>query len=108
MSAYGLLFFAVLAEIVATSALKMSHGFSKLYPSIIVVGGYSVAFWLMAIALKTLPMGVFYAIWCGLGIVGIGLIGVFYFGEEFGIWHFLGISLIFSGIILLCLITKTH
>jgi len=108
MGAYGILIFAVIAEIIATSALKMSQGFTKLYPSLAVVGGYSVAFWLMAIALKTLPMGVFYALWCGLGIIGIALIGVFYFGESFGIWQFLGISLIVAGIVILCMVTEIH
>lgn len=108
MSAYGILFFAVIAEIIATSALKLSNGFSRLYPSLVVIAGYSTAFWLMSVALKTLPVGVLYALWCGLGILGIALIGVFYFKETFGIWHFLGTGLIIAGIAILSLVTEVR
>ena len=108
MTAYTLLFIAVIAEIIATSALKMSHGFTKLYPSLVVVGGYSIAFWLMGISLKTLPVSILYSLWAGLGILGIALIGVFYFKEAFGIWHFVGTFLIFAGIVILCMVTDAH
>lgn len=108
MNAYALLFFAVIAEVIATSALKMSHGFTRLYPSLIVVSGYSVAFWLMGISLKTLPVSILYSLWAGLGILGMALIGVFYFKESFTIWHFTGTSLIVIGIVILCMITDAH
>ena len=108
MGAYTILFFAVIAEIIATSALKMSHGFTRLYPSLVVVIGYSVAFWLMGISLKTLPVSILYSLWAGLGILGIALIGVFYFKEAFTIWHFLGTFLIVVGIIILCMVTDAH
>lgn len=108
MNSYALLFFAVIAEIIATSALKMSYGFTRLYPSLVVIGGYCSAFWLMGIALKTLPVSILYAIWCGLGILGIAFIGVFYFKETFGIWHILGTLFIIVGIAILCIMTDTH
>lgn len=108
MNGYILLFFAVIAEVIATSSLKLSQGFTKLVPSLVVAGGYSIAFWLMSIALKTLPVGVLYALWCGLGILGIALISIFYFQEPFGVWHFLGILFIILGIAILCLVTGIH
>lgn len=108
MTAYALLFFAVLAEIIATSALKMSQGFTKLYPTLIVIGGYTTAFWLMGIALKTLPVSILYSLWGGLGIMGIALIGIYYFHEEFTVWHFVGTSLIIAGIVILCMVTDIH
>src|ERR1043166_7984779 len=107
MNPYLLLFFAVIAEIIATSALKASDGLSKLIPSLIVFTGYSLAFWLMSISLKTLPVGIVYAIWSGLGIVGIAIIGVIYFKEAFSMWHFTGMSFILIGIIILNLVTNT-
>lgn len=106
MYAYILLLFAILTEIIATSCLKLSYGFTKLVPSVIVVSGYSISFWLMGLALKTLPVSVVYAVWSGLGIVGIALIGVIFFSEAFGIWHFMGTTLILIGVVVLCWITK--
>lgn len=103
---YLLLFVAILAEISGTSALKASYGMSRLVPSLIVIGSYSLSFWLMSLALKTLPVGVVYAIWCGLGIVGIAFIGVFYFKESFGIWHLLGTLFIAIGVFILSLVTS--
>lgn len=105
MNPYYLLFIAIIAEIIATSALKASYGLSKLYPSLIVVIGYTISFWLMSITLKTLPVGVVYAIWSGLGILGIAIIGSFYFREVFGLWHLLGTLLIIAGVIILSLVT---
>lgn len=106
MKPYTLMLLAILAEIIGTSALKASHGFTKLYPTIIVGVGYFFAFWLMSLALKHLPVGVVYAIWSGLGIVGITLIGVFYFKEVFGLWHLLGTLFILSGVVILSMITQ--
>lgn len=106
--AYVYLLIAILAEIMATSALKASEGFTKLFPSIIVAAGYSTAFYLMSLTLKTLPVGVVYAIWSGLGIVGIAMIGVFYYNESFTVWHALGIALILAGVFLLNMITGAH
>lgn len=108
MTTYIILFFAILAEILATSALKLSEGFSKLIPSIVVICGYCLAFWLMSITLKALPVGIVYAIWSGFGIIGIAIIGVLFFKEAFTLWHFLGISLIIAGVIILSLISKNH
>lgn len=106
--AYTLLLIAILAEIIATSALKASDGFTRLLPSIIVFIGYTTAFYLMSLTLKFLPVGIVYAIWSGLGIVGIALIGVFYYNESFTVWHALGIGLILLGVWILNLVTGAH
>lgn len=108
MTPYVLLFFAIIAEVIATSALKLSHGFTKLLPSIVVIIGYSLTFWLMSLALKELPVAVVYAIWCGIGIIGMAIIGVVYFNEVFGGWHFLGTSLIMAGVITLSVATNAQ
>src|SRR5262249_14942045 len=108
MSAYLLLLIAVVAEIIGTSALKASQGLSRLYPSLLVTVAYAIAFWTLALTLKSLPVSVVYAIWSGLGILGIALIGVLYYGETFGIWHGLGIALILAGVLLLSYITEAH
>ncbi|MBA3721084.1 MAG: multidrug efflux SMR transporter [Parachlamydiaceae bacterium] len=102
---YILLFLAIVSEVIGTFALKLSQGFTKLYPSITVVIAYVLSFWLMGLTLKILPVSVVYAVWSGLGIVGIVLIGVFLFNETFGIWHFFGITLILIGIVILNLVT---
>lgn len=73
MSAWLQLLLAIVAEVVATSALKASDGFTRLWPAIIVVLGYSVSFYCLSLVLKTIPVGITYAVWSGLGIVLITL-----------------------------------
>src|ERR1700722_14398726 len=90
MEPYVYLIMAIAGEVMGTSALKASYGMTKLWPALIVVLGYSLTFWALSIALKELPVGVVYAIWSGLGIVSIVLIGIFVFGEEFTSLHLLG------------------
>ena len=108
MKAYLLLFVAVITEIIGTSALKASYGLSKLYPSLLVACAYPLSFWTLSLALKTLPVSIVYAIWAGLGIFGIALIGVLYYGESFGLWHFCGMAFILAGVIILTSITIAH
>jgi multidrug transporter EmrE-like cation transporter len=108
MNPYVTLFIAIAFEILATTALKVSNGLSKLVPSGIVAIGYGVSFWLMSLTLKVLPISIVYAIWAGVGILGIACIGIFYFGEQFGLWHIIGTLLIVSGVYILSLVTKVH
>lgn len=105
---YFYLLAAILAEIAATSMLKLTDGFSKLIPSIGVAAGYAVAFYLLSLTLRSLPVGVVYAIWSGLGIVGIALIGIFFFKEDLHFWHWMGIGLILTGVLILNLVTPAH
>jgi small multidrug resistance pump len=100
------LILAVVAEVIATTALKSSAGFTRLAPSAVVVVGYGLAFYLLSLVLRTLPVGVAYAIWAGLGIVLVTLVGVVVFGERPDMPAVLGISLIVAGVVLLQVFSK--
>jgi small multidrug resistance pump len=107
IEAYIYLIIAIAGEVVGTSALKASYGMTKLWPALIVLVAYSSCFWSFSIALKELPVGVAYSIWCGLGILSIVIIGIYFFKEEFTLYHFLGTSLILSGVCILTLLTTS-
>ena len=94
------LILAIVAEVIATSALKASVGFTRPLPSLLVVGGYGVAFYLLSLVLRTLPVGITYAIWAGLGIVLVTLVGIVVFGEKPDLPAVFGISLIVAGVVL--------
>ena len=98
---YFYLTIAILSEVIATSALKASDGFSKLIPSLIVVIGFSVAFYCLSLVLKTIPIGVAYAIWSGLGIVLISIVGFVLFGQKLDWAAIVGIVLIVSGVVVM-------
>lgn len=102
---YLYLVIAIAGEVIGTSALKASDGMTRIWPALIVVAGYAIAFYSLSIALKTLPVGVVYAIWSGLGIVSIVIIGICFFDECFTFMHFLGTTLILLGVLLLMLFT---
>ena len=107
MKTFLLLFFAILAEVVATSALKASEGFTRLAPSILVVVGYGAAFTCLSLTLKTLPLGVAYAIWSGVGTALVALIGWLYYKQQLDGPAILGITLIIAGAAVLNLFSKT-
>lgn len=98
---------AIVSEVVATSALKASEGFSRLWPSAIVVVGYAAAFYFLALTLKTIPLGVAYAIWSGVGVALVALIAWVLFGQSLDLPGIVGISLIVAGVIVLNLFSKT-
>ncbi len=99
--AYLYLVVAIIAEVVATSALKASEEFSKLIPTIIMIGGYAIAFYCLSVVLKSIPVGITYALWSGIGIVLIALVGVFFFHQKLDIAAVIGISLIILGVIVI-------
>lgn len=101
MKTWIILFIAIVSEVVATSALKASDGFSKLGPSVIVVVGYALAFYFLSLSLKVMSVGIAYAIWAGLGIVLTAIIGWFLFGQKLDLAAFLGIGLILLGVIVI-------
>lgn len=101
MNAYAALALAITAEIIATSALKMSHGFSRLIPSIVVVVGYGATFFFLSLTLRSIPIGVAYAIWSGVGIAVITLIGWLFFKQSLDLAAVLGIGLIITGVLIL-------
>ncbi|NNF89953.1 MAG: multidrug efflux SMR transporter [Boseongicola sp.] len=98
---YFALFAAIIAETVGTSALQASQQFTRIGPSILVVISYSLAFYLLSIALKVMPAGVVYAIWSGLGIVLIALAGLVIFGQKLDLAAVLGLALIIAGVAVL-------
>lgn len=98
---------AIAAEVVATTALKASDGFTRMRPAGITVAGYGVAFYLLALALKTIPVGVAYAIWSGAGIVAIAAIGYFVFGQKLDAAALAGIGLILAGVLVLNVFSGT-
>jgi small multidrug resistance pump len=98
---------AIAAEIVATTALKASEGFSRLYPSIFTCIGYGIAFYCLALALRTIPVGVAYAIWSGAGIVAISIIGYVLFRQSLDFAAVTGIGLIVAGVIVLNVFSRS-
>lgn len=92
---------AILAEVAATTALKSSEGFTRLVPSTITVIGYAVAFYGLAVALRTIPTGVAYAIWSGIGIVLISLLAWIVHGQRLDASAMVGIALILAGVVVL-------
>lgn len=102
MHPYVLLAIAIVAEVIGTTALKMSDGFTKLWPSVVVVVGYLGSFTLLGIALgRGLSMSVGYAIWAGVGTALIALLGILLFKEVIAPWGFVGLGLIIAGVVLL-------
>ena len=100
-------FVAILSEVIATSALKFSDGFTKIVPSVIVVVGYGFSFYLISLILKELPIGTTYAIWSGVGIILTAIIGMIFWHEQMDWARGLGITLIIAGIVLINLFSKT-
>lgn len=98
---------AIVSEVIATSALKASEGFSRFWPSLLVVIGYGIAFYCLALTLKVIPMGVVYAIWSGIGIVLITLLGWFLFNQKLDLPALLGIGLIAAGVVVMNVFSKT-
>ena len=98
---YWYLTIAIIAEVLATSALKESEGFSRLVPSLIVVAGYGASFYFLSLVLQTIPIGVAYALWAGLGIGLITIVGVVMFGQKMDLPAVIGIALIVSGVVVL-------
>lgn len=106
MQTYLILFLAIAAETVGTTALQASQQFTRLWPSVLVVIAYGLSFWLLSLTLKTMPVGIVYAIWSGLGIVLIALIGLTVFGQRLDLPAILGMGLILTGILVIHLFSN--
>jgi small multidrug resistance pump len=98
---------AIIAEVSATSALKASDGFTKFWPSVIVIVGYASAFFLLSLLVKAFPVGVVYAIWCGVGIALIAVVGWFYLDQKLDLPAIAGIILITAEVVLISLFSKS-
>ncbi len=97
--AYLHLVVAIVAEVIATSALKASDGFTRPLPVLVVVAGYGVAFYFLALTLRVFPIGIAYAIWSGLGIVLISLVGWFWYRQSLDPAALVGLGLIVAGVV---------
>lgn len=107
MSAWIILLIAIVGEVIGTTALKASEGFTRPIPSVIVVIGYGVAFYFLSLTLKHIPMGISYAIWSGVGIVLISLLGWFFYQQSLDAPAMIGMSLIVAGVLVINLFSKS-
>ena len=105
--AYLFLGIAIIAEVIATSALRAAEGFTVLLPSAIAVVGYVVAFYFLSLTLKTMPVGVAYAIWSGVGIVLVSLVALVLYKQVLDLPAMLGMGLIMAGVVVINLFSKT-
>ncbi len=104
---YLYLLIAIVAEVIATSALKAAEGFTRLVPSLIVAVGYGVAFYCLSLVLRTMPVGIAYAIWSGVGIVLVAAIGAVLYGQKLDLAAIIGLGLIIAGVLVVNLLSKS-
>jgi len=101
MNAYIFLAIAIAAEVVATTSMKALDGFNKPLPLLLVVAGYGIAFWMLSLVVKTIPVGIAYAIWAGMGIVLVSIAAVFLYQQRLDLPAMLGMGLIVSGVVVI-------
>ncbi|MFN4103986.1 MAG: DMT family transporter [Tepidimonas sp.] len=101
MNPWLLLALAIVAEVVGTSALKASDGFTRLVPSLVVVVGYVVSFYCLSLVLRHIPVGITYAVWSGLGIVLIAVAAFVLYGQRIDLAGWIGMGLIVAGVVVL-------
>ncbi|WP_408221221.1 DMT family transporter [Paraburkholderia sediminicola] len=106
MPPYALLAIAIVAEVIATSAMRASEGFSRLLPSTVVVIGYGIAFYCLSLTLKSIPVGIVYAVWSGAGIVLITLMAVVMYRQVPDVPAIIGLGLIIAGVAVLNIFSK--
>jgi small multidrug resistance pump len=107
MPPYLQLAIAIVAEVIATSALKASDDFSRILPSVLVVIGYGIAFYFLSLTLKSIPVGVAYAIWSGIGIVLVSAIGWVVYDQKLDLMAIIGLALIIAGVLVVNLLSKS-
>jgi small multidrug resistance pump len=101
------LFVAVIFEVIATSTLKATDGFTRLWPSLITIGGYALAFYFLSLPVRTIPVGIVYALWCGIGIVLVTFVGWVVLKQPLDGAALAGIGLILAGVVTINLFSKT-
>ncbi|MEG8039731.1 multidrug efflux SMR transporter [Sphingomonas sp. LR60] len=99
--AYLFLLIAIVAEVTATSALKQSNGFTRIWPSVVTVAGYAIAFYLLSLTLRTMPTGIAYAIWSGVGIVLVTAVAWLWHGQRLDAAAIIGMALIIAGVLVM-------
>ena len=107
MNAYLALGIAIVAEVIATTALKASDSFTRLWPSALAVAGYAIAFYFLSITLRSVPTGIAYAIWSGLGIVLITMASFLIYRQTIDLPGLLGMGLIIAGVVVLNVFSKS-
>lgn len=107
MQQWVFLSMAIISEVIGTSALKAAAGFTRLWPSVVVVVGYASAFYFLSLTLQTIPVGVAYAIWAGAGVALIALIAWVFMGQALDLAGIVGLALIVAGVIVINLFSKT-
>ena len=105
--AYGLLSLAIISEVIGSTFLVKSEGFTKLVPSLMVVVLFSIAFYLLSQVIKTIPLGIAYAIWAGVGIVLTGIVGFVMFKQTLDTPAMIGIALIVAGVVVINLFSQS-
>lgn len=103
---YFYLAIAILAEVIATSALKATEGFVRPWPSLVVVVGYATAFYFLSLTLRTIPVGIAYAIWSGIGIVLLAAVGWVVYRQPLDMAGVIGLALIIAGIVVINVFSK--
>jgi small multidrug resistance pump len=104
---YIFLTIAIVSEVIGTNALNASRGFTKIFPSIITIISYGFAFYFLSIVLKTIPVGIAYAIWSGMGIILVTVIAAIIFKQIPDVPALIGLSLIITGVIVINVFSKT-
>ena len=98
---------AIFSEVIATSTLKATEGFTRWVPSLVVIVGYASAFYFLSLTLRTIPLGIAYAVWCGVGIVLVSLVGWIVFKQSLDAAALVGITLIIAGVAVMYLFSKS-
>ena len=104
---YAILALAIAAEVIATTALSRSASFTRLWPTVITVLGYVIAFWLLSYPLKVMPTGIVYAIWSGMGVVLISAVGWVWYRQTLDFAALVGLALIIAGVLVVNLFSKS-
>ena len=107
MPGYLYLAIAIAAEVIATTSMKAIDGFNKPLPLLLVVGGYGIAFWMLTLVVRTIPVGIAYAIWAGLGIVLVSIAAMFIYQQKLDLPAVLGMGLIVSGVVVIQLFSQS-
>lgn len=107
MSAYYLLAIAICAEVIGTVSMKAVKGLSTPVPLLLVIVGYGVAFWMLTLVVRSIPVGVAYAVWAGMGIVMVSVAALFIYGQKLDLPAIAGMGLIVAGVVVIQLFSKT-
>ncbi|MCD5994983.1 multidrug DMT transporter [Pseudomonas sp. CDFA 602] len=107
MNPYYLLAVAICAEVIATTSMKAVKGLSTPLPLVLVIAGYAVAFWMLILVMRTIPVGITYAIWSGMGIVMVSIAAFFVYGQKLDLPALLGMGMIVAGVVVIQLFSKT-